>query len=107
MVIQLRQICTPSRLLVGLLKINRYRLRDIDRQPERLAEFRQWNGGCGLTIQRFPAVDGATVDEATRRTVVTDDAYSANPSIGGVGCRLSHQRLWKYSTDVFKPIVVF
>ena len=80
---------------------------NLDRQPERFTQFRQWNGGCGLTIQRFAAVDGVTVNEATRRAVVTDEAYSANPNKGGIGCRLSHKRLWEYAARIVKPIAVF
>ena len=47
---------------------------NLERQPERLAEFRRWNADCGLTIERFPAVDGSALDEAARRQVSLMDS---------------------------------
>ena len=38
---------------------------NLDRRAEKLAEFYRWNADCGLTIQRFAAVDGATPAKAS------------------------------------------
>lgn len=76
---------------------------NLDRQPERLAEFRRWNEGCGLDIGLFHAVDGLLIDQATRRTV--DGNGRASP--GSVGCRLSHKQLWEQVAETGRPLVVF
>lgn len=76
---------------------------NLDRQPERLAEFREWNDGCGLDIERFPATDGATLDEATRRTVSTSDRLTR----GMIGSALSHKRLWERVIETARPMVIF
>ena len=40
---------------------------NLDRQPERLAAFREWNAGCGLDIKRFAAVEGKYAGRAREK----------------------------------------
>lgn len=76
---------------------------NLDRQPERLATFRQWNDGCGLAIERFPAIDGAGLDEAARRRVTTIDGMRP----GVLGNAASHKVLWEQTVDRMRPHVIF
>lgn len=75
---------------------------NLERQPERLAEFRRWNADCGLTIERFPAVDGSALDEAARRQVSLMDSTP-----GTIGNAASHKRLWEHTVSEMRPQVVF
>jgi GR25 family glycosyltransferase involved in LPS biosynthesis len=72
---------------------------NLDRQPERLEAFRQWNDGCGLTIERFSAVDSETL--GLRPPGGIEGMYV--PS----ACALSHKRLWERAAVTGQPIVVF
>ncbi len=76
---------------------------NLDRQPERLAEFWEWNKGCGLEIERFSAVDGATLDEMTRRSVSISDRLTK----GMIGSALSHKRIWRRVVETARPLVAF
>lgn len=76
---------------------------NLDRQPERLATFRQWNDGCGLAIERFPAIDGAGLDEAARRKLTTVDGLGP----GILGNAASHKALWEQTVDRMRPHVIF
>ncbi len=76
---------------------------NLDRQPERLAAFRDWNAGCGLDIERFAAVDGQALDPAAAREVIAFDP----PSAGVLGNAASHKRLWERTVGAMRPHVVF
>jgi glycosyl transferase family 25 len=75
---------------------------NLDRQPERLAAFRQWNDGCGLEIERFAAVDGRTLDEAARRALILFEP----PSAGTYGLAASHKLLWERTVEAGRPHVI-
>jgi GR25 family glycosyltransferase involved in LPS biosynthesis len=74
---------------------------NLDRQPERLAAFRQWNDGCGLTIERFSAVDSETLDPPAKPSDNVEQTYV--PS----ACALSHRRLWERAAMTTQPMAVF
>jgi GR25 family glycosyltransferase involved in LPS biosynthesis len=76
---------------------------NLDRQPERMAEFRTWNETCGLPIERFPAIDGNTLDEATRLSVTDIPQLTW----GAVASAMSHRDLWRLAADTFQTIVIF
>lgn len=75
---------------------------NLDRQPERYAAFQAWNGNLGVDIRRFPAVDGALLDENARRAIAT----SGLVTIGGIGNAASHKRMWEYCQKQGRRIVV-
>ena len=76
---------------------------NLDRQAEKLAEFYRRNADCSLTIQRFSAVDGATLDEKARRAVATNDDFKR----GMLGSASSHKALWERAAAGARPIIVF
>lgn len=66
----------------------------LDRTPERYQEFLRWNAGAKLEVDRFPAVDGQTLDKAelVRQGLITADlAYLP----GALGIAMSHLALWR------------
>ncbi len=66
---------------------------NLDRSAERLREFQRWNGHLP-GIQRFPAIDGATIDRQAliaARTIAPGLKYTD----GAIGCALSHLHFWE------------
>ena len=69
-----------------------------------------------LTLHHEPAVRGAALAASELSTVVTRDARaqlgqhirkSRLPSLGAVGCYLSHVNLWRRAAAASAPIIVF
>jgi GR25 family glycosyltransferase involved in LPS biosynthesis len=70
---------------------------NLDRSPERLAEFCRVNSNLNTTIFHFPAIDGRTLDIETlaRQGLVTRDIVSPQMfSVGALGCAMSNIALW-------------
>lgn len=76
---------------------------NLDRQPGRLADFYEWNSGCGLSIERFAAVDGHKLDERARRAIAKSDRVTR----GMIGSCSSHKQLWEYARNASRPTVIF
>ena len=68
------------------------KLISLDRTPQRLSQFLEWNPG--IRIERFPAFDGARLD---RSACVADGLITAanTYSPGAIGNALSHVTLWR------------
>lgn len=77
---------------------------NLDRQPERLAEFRAWNDACGLPIERFPAIDGNMLDDATWKALTLAPEVHTKGAFGGA---LSHRALWQVAAETFQTVMVF
>lgn len=77
---------------------------NLDRSPERLAEFHRVNQHL-TSVSRFAAVDGRTID---RSKLVAHGIFGENVKYtdGAIGNALSHLRLWKHATDLDEPITV-
>jgi glycosyl transferase, family 25 len=70
------------------------KLINLDRSPDRLAEFNSVNGHLG-DVQRFRAVDGRTLDiEALVKIGLVERAILPTYTMGAIGCALSHLKLW-------------
>jgi GR25 family glycosyltransferase involved in LPS biosynthesis len=68
---------------------------NLDRSPERLAEFKQLNTHL-VDCTRFSAVDGQTLDvTALQGAGLVNPDITATYSIGALGCAMSHIALWK------------
>lgn len=70
---------------------------NLDRRPDRLAQFMEWNGAKGLRFERFAAVDGSAVGKPVHLQI----------SEGNFGCTLSHRALWQRCADDHEPLLVF
>jgi glycosyl transferase, family 25 len=70
---------------------------NLDRSPERLAEFCDLNRNL-TSVSRFPAIDGGSldVDFLAGQGLVTKDILSMF-SIGALGCAMSNIALWERS----------
>jgi GR25 family glycosyltransferase involved in LPS biosynthesis len=68
---------------------------NLDRSPDRLAEFAEFNGHLGRIV-RFSAVEGRALNigALVRAGLVAPDVLSTF-SPGAVGCAMSHVGLWK------------
>jgi GR25 family glycosyltransferase involved in LPS biosynthesis len=68
---------------------------NLDRSPDRLAEFTRINSHLG-EFTRFSAVDGRTVDleRLVGAGLVASDILTTY-SVGALGCAMSHVALWK------------
>jgi GR25 family glycosyltransferase involved in LPS biosynthesis len=68
---------------------------NLDRSPERIAEFCSINRNIAATVARFKAIDGTTlnVDQLVQRGLVTRDIMSMF-SVGALGCAMSNLALW-------------
>jgi len=77
---------------------------NLDRSPERLAEFQRRNSHL-TDVVRFPAIDGRSLDRVNlvRDGVITDD-LSYTP--GAIGCAISHTTLWQLAIERSKPVTV-
>lgn len=72
--------------------IDRLRVINLDRTPERMARFRERHPE--VPIERVPAVDGRTLNREAcidARLVTPDNVYSP----AAIGCALSHVGLWR------------
>jgi glycosyl transferase, family 25 len=67
---------------------------NLDRNPERLAEFCNVNRHL-TSVSRFPAVDGKSLElgSLVQQGLVTEDILSAF-SVGALGCAMSNLTLW-------------
>ena len=77
---------------------------NLDRSPERLAEFNARNGHLRDVI-RFSAVDGNDLDRAelvARGVIEPDLGYTA----GALGNSLSHFRLWQQAIETNQPLTL-
>jgi glycosyl transferase family 25 len=69
---------------------------NLDRTPERLAEFHRLNEHLGREVSRFRAVDGQTVDvDALTRIQLLKPSVVSKYTRGALGCALSHLALWE------------
>lgn len=77
---------------------------NLDRTPERLADFRRVNSHL-KDVSRFSAVDGRTID---RKKLVERGIFTEGVSYtdGAIGNALSHLRLWKQAIELGEPITV-
>ncbi|MGP0084667.1 MAG: glycosyltransferase family 25 protein [Steroidobacteraceae bacterium] len=68
----------------------------LERTPERLAEFRQFNGHLKDAIAVFKAVDGATLslDDVAARGLIEPPIHYTK---GAVGSMISHTSLWEHA----------
>src|SRR5262245_46516947 len=73
----------------------RVHLINLERNPERLAEFKTVNGHLS-DVERVAAVDGEKLDFAalTREGLVSADVLNTY-TMGGVGLALTHFKLWE------------
>ena len=83
-----RPVSVPTSLHVCLI--------NLDRSPERLAEFRKINAHLSEDFTRLSAVDGKTLDLGVLQSagLITSDiltTYSTNE----LACAMSHIALWK------------
>jgi GR25 family glycosyltransferase involved in LPS biosynthesis len=79
---------------------------NLDRSPERLAEFAHTNAHL-TEVTRFSAVDGDTLDKASlmRAGLVTSDLLKTY-STGALGCAMSHVALWKLGIAAGQMITI-
>jgi glycosyl transferase family 25 len=79
---------------------------NLDRSPDRLAEFKAVNGHLS-DIERFAAVDGKTVDMRllASRGLVEGDILSMYP-IGAVGAALSALALWNFAIESGRNLTI-
>ena len=76
-------------------RLMRVLLINLDRSPERLAEFQAEAARCGLAFERLPAVDGRTLTEAEIAALV-DPKFRFQPmGPGEIGIFLSHREAWR------------
>lgn len=82
----------------------RIHLINLDRSPERLAEFRALNGHLS-EVTRFAAVDGSRLDRAELASSgVIDPALGYTN--GALGNAMSHLRLWQTAIDTNEPLTL-
>lgn len=78
----------------------------LERTPERLVRFREWNAPADIEIEVSKAVDGRTLDLATvDPQVLTPGTVSYRA--GSVGSALSHRGLWQKCAAGDRPYLVF
>jgi glycosyl transferase, family 25 len=77
---------------------------NLDRSTDRLEEFQRRNAHL-LDVNRFPAIDGRTLDKEKliEEGVITRDLRY---STGALGCALSHLTLWKMAVEEGRVITV-
>ncbi len=68
---------------------------NLDRSPERLAEFDAEAARCGLAFTRLPAVDGRLLSDAQLSALVDPDFRFQPMGRGEVGIFLSHREAWR------------
>lgn len=77
---------------------------NLDRSADRLCEFQRRNGHLPA-IQRFSAIDGATIDRhalMAARTIAPGLKYTN----GAIGCALSHLHFWESAADGAEAITI-
>ena len=67
---------------------------NLDRSPDRLEHFCLQAAKEGLEFQRIPAVDGSRLDRSTMDRLLSIGSGYRRPSLGEMGCYLSHRRAW-------------
>jgi GR25 family glycosyltransferase involved in LPS biosynthesis len=79
---------------------------NLARTPERLKWFREQNAGVEVSIERFDAIDGSTLDP---RAVVANGIVAAGSRFtpGAVGNAMSHRAIWSESLARQRPALVF
>lgn len=77
---------------------------NLDRTPERLADFHRVNAHL-KDVTRFSAVDGRTIDrrKLVERGILAEDVRYTD---GAIGNTLSHLRLWNRAIELREPITV-
>ena len=82
------------------MTIERIRVINLERSPERLTRFIERHPG--LPVERFPAVDGAGLD---RDACVKDGVITADNeySPGAIGLAMSHIKLWRQCSAGSEP----
>ena len=90
---------------------------NLDRSPERLAEFKSVNAHL-TDVERFAAIDGAAVDTArlVRDGCISEDILARDPAVppqipahytkGAIGVALSHLALWEKSIETARPLTI-
>jgi len=82
------------------------RVINLARSPRRLKRFLAQNTTAGFRIERFEAVDGATIDiaSAVANGVIANGAKYAP---GAIGVAMSHRAIWRESIARKKSALVF
>jgi glycosyl transferase, family 25 len=82
------------------------KLINLDRSPERLAEFTARNGHLS-EVSRFRAVDGRTLDlEALKRLRMIEESILASYTWGAMGAAMSHLALWDQAVTQQQTLTV-
>ena len=68
---------------------------NLDRSPERLAEFGAEAAGCGLAFERLPAIDGRALTDAEIAALVDPNFRFQPMGRGEAGIFLSHREAWR------------
>jgi glycosyl transferase family 25 len=86
---------------------------NLDRRPERYALFSKQVGVKGLNIERFSAVDGASIDivnspnisNQTKINILykTRRSHGEIDTVGAIGCSMSHYSVWKKFLETDAP----
>jgi glycosyl transferase family 25 len=82
------------------------RVINLARHPERLERFREQNAGAELSVERFDAIDGSSLDP---RTVVADGIIAPGTRFtpGAVGVAMSHRAIWREGLARQRPALIF
>ena len=82
--------CATSFHIAGIYVIN------LDRRPDRLAEFIERSGlRQNIDFHRFAAVDGSKLQYSQElHDLFIPNTFKSNP--GMMGCNLSHMKLWQH-----------
>jgi glycosyl transferase family 25 len=78
----------------------------LERTPQRLKQFLEWNEAAGIDIKVFNAVDGRKLDPATIDPTVVNPALFAD-RLGSVGSAMSHRTLWQRCAEGNRPFLIF
>lgn len=78
----------------------------LERTPQRLKQFWDWNRPAEIDIEVFKAVDGRTLDFATVDPEILKPGTTSY-KIGSVGSAMSHRTLWQECAAGDKPYLIF
>lgn len=79
---------------------------NLDRSPDRLAQFRSLNEHL-KDVSRFRAVDGKTLDiEALLRDRLIHADVLPAYTVGALGCAMSHLALWQRAITSNEPVTI-
>jgi glycosyl transferase family 25 len=84
------------------------RVINLDRSGVRLATFQRTNSHLSA-VERFPASDGATLDQqvlVANGLITADLKHPDYYSIGAIGLAMSHLRLWDLAIQYDQPVTV-